>query len=254
MSDVLIPQKSFSPQIEVGTVGWEDEDVWFERGTANDDGYTLIRVQLFRGRDITKPLKDGIGQGVRLLCHISSGIFRIPKKGMRVYVAVPVGMEAKAGAGVIIATIEKNPIEQFDTGRVLMAFPDDDLIIKARSVTVSDYNDDYIAVSPGGGIKAGTFGGGLTQLKNDKFTAVCPGGVYLFAGTTPSAGLVLGSGQAQLWCGAGMFKINALGLGTWLGLGAVINAASVSIGALASPATPASIFPGMPSTSVFISL
>jgi hypothetical protein len=253
----LIPAGSPTGRIEMGTIGWDNAEEHFVQGTegTEEEGYTLVRVQLFRGRsNASKKLKATTGQGTQMLCHISSGLFRIPKKGERCFVMLAAGYENMDASGVIVAIIKKTPFEQFSEGRVKMDFgSDEDLVIKARSVTISDYNNDYMSLTAAGGFRAATFDGGLIQVKGDKFTAACGGGIYLFGGTTPSAGLVLSSVQAQLWCGAGMFKINAIGMGTWIGFQAVISAGSVSIGALASPATPCGIFPGLPSTSVFIS-
>ncbi len=135
------------PQIEMGTVGWEDTELFYEKGTDENDGHTLVRVQLFRGRDITKPIKKGIAQGHKMLCNISGGLFRIPPKGTRVYVAVPTGYENSPGAGVIFATVEKSPTVQFEQDRVVLNFGEDcHVMIKAKSITMSDFASRFIAV------------------------------------------------------------------------------------------------------------
>lgn len=98
-------------QILLGQVGWEDEDEYEFVGSDDNDGHTLVRVQLFEGRDLTRPLNPNRAQGYKLACHLSGHITRTPPKNTRVYVAVPKGMEHVDGAGVIFATIEKRPRE-----------------------------------------------------------------------------------------------------------------------------------------------
>lgn len=247
------------PQIEIGTVGWEDEDLYYDKGTDEEGngGYTLVRVQLFRGRDITKPLKPEIGQGHRLLCKISSGIFRIPKKGTLCYVAIPMGMEKKPGAGCIIACVEKNPTIQFDAGRVHMGFPDEDLIIKAKSVTISDYEDNFMGVSPASGVKFSTSAGALCQLKGGRFITIAPTSIASLIGNdgeAPHTGITLGQ-HVSMWAGnasqSGAIKINGSDQTVTIsGTKASLAAGTVALGAAA--VMPACIFPMSPSTTVFL--
>lgn len=112
LDDILTGQRGGGQNVEMGTVGWEDDDNIFDQGTEDNDGYTFVKVQLFRGRDVTKPKKPGIGQGHKLSCHLSSQILRIPRKGTRCYVALPSGFENVVGIGVIFATVEKAPLLQ----------------------------------------------------------------------------------------------------------------------------------------------
>src|ERR1051325_7716018 len=124
----MFPRPPVTGTIEIGTVGWEGEDTWFEKGTEDNDGLLLVRVQLYRGREWRKPEKpkEGIAEGHRRLCVMSS-IFghRILPKGTRVYVAFPAGFEEVPAAGVIFATVEKNPMKQFDDDRLAIWFGDD---------------------------------------------------------------------------------------------------------------------------------
>ncbi len=94
-----------SSQIEVGSIGWEDEDDYFFPGEETNDGHTLVRVQLFRGRDFTKGEPTERAQGVKLICHIPDGNFRVPTKGARCLVAIPQGLDSLVGAGTVIATV-----------------------------------------------------------------------------------------------------------------------------------------------------
>ncbi len=97
-------------QILHGSIGWDDENDYVFDGDEDNDGHTLVRVQLFEGRDVTKPLNPKRAQGHRILAHISSlNGRRVPAKDTRVFVAVPKGQENVPGAGVIFAAIEKMP-------------------------------------------------------------------------------------------------------------------------------------------------
>jgi hypothetical protein len=138
---------SGASQIEVGSIGWEDEDDYFFLGDDSNDGHTLVRVQLFRGRDPTKPLSKTRAQGMKILCHLSGGLFRIPQKDTRVYVAIPKGMERLPGAGVIFATVEKSsPDGRLDKDRAVLDFGDEmHLVIKAKSVAIGDTAGNFIA-------------------------------------------------------------------------------------------------------------
>lgn len=104
-------------QVFLGQAGWDDEDVVAFPGSMEDDGHTLVRCQLFTGRDITKEHTPGRAQGTRLVCHVSDGVFKIPVKGARVYIVIPHGMEGVAGAGLIVGVVTPgversgNPVE-----------------------------------------------------------------------------------------------------------------------------------------------
>lgn len=96
-------------QIEMGSIGWEDEDDFYFPGDTDNDGHTLVRVQLFKGRDVTKPINKTRAQGMKIVCQVSSGVVRVPSKDSRVFVIIPKGMEYTPGAGVIVAAVEKLP-------------------------------------------------------------------------------------------------------------------------------------------------
>ncbi len=135
-SNKLVPPPP-EGQIEVGTVGHDDREdhaVVGEVGTESE-GYTLVRVQLFRDRDITKPQTPGIGQGHKLLCHLSSSIGRIPPKHTRVLVAIPNRM-AQSHSSTVIAVIEKNRIEQLETGRAVLDYTGQKLLIRADDIVL----------------------------------------------------------------------------------------------------------------------
>ncbi len=92
-------------QVYLGQAGWDDTDELFFPGTSEDDGHTLVRCQLFTGRDITKPHDPDRAQGTKLVCHVADGVFKVPVKGASVYIIIPHGMEGVAGSGLIIASV-----------------------------------------------------------------------------------------------------------------------------------------------------
>ena len=97
-------------QIMMGSVGWEDTDEYYFLGDGDNDGHTLVRVQLFEGRDITKPINPARAQGHKIICMLSSlNGLRIPPKDSRVFIACERGKEHVPGAGVIFAAVEKTP-------------------------------------------------------------------------------------------------------------------------------------------------
>lgn len=148
--ELTAPAKDYqSSQIEIGTVGWEGQDEHVEFGTDDNDGHTLICVTVFRGRSPGEPVKKGVAQGHKIRCHISSlSGARIPPRGTRVLVAIPFGMEQLVGAGVIIATIEKTATkDQLQKNRVVIDYgPDTHVVIKGKSVSLSDHDDRFLTV------------------------------------------------------------------------------------------------------------
>lgn len=157
MIDFLFHNPDAVSQIEMGSIGWEDEDEYYFLGTDENDGHTLVRVQLFRGRDVTKPINPERAQGHKIVCHLSGGLFRIPKKGTRCYIAIPKGMESMPGAGVIFATVEKSPSTQFDADRAVMDFGDDvHVVFKGKSISLQDPDNRFLTVgTPRSGGAAG---------------------------------------------------------------------------------------------------
>ena len=128
-SDVLPrPQQAF---IEAGTIGWDGDDDVADIGTEDNDGTTLIKVQLFRGIDPTQPPIDGQATGHKILARLSGFPFwAIPPKGMQCFVAFPAGFATTPGAGVIVALPGANPFVQFSSSRAKIDVGrDQDLVI-----------------------------------------------------------------------------------------------------------------------------
>jgi phage gp45-like len=90
---------------ETGIIGHEDVDEAYIIG--KDGGPIIARVQLFRGRDYTQPLKPGRMQGTEITARVRSGFTSLPPKGTEVLVAFPGGMSTKAGAGIIVAELSR---------------------------------------------------------------------------------------------------------------------------------------------------
>lgn len=95
--------------ILLGQIGWDTDADHFFPGEKTNSGLTLVRCQLFAGRDTTQQHTPDRAQGRKLTCQLSDGVFRVPKKNTRCYIAIPDGMDNVAGAGVIIATVSSGP-------------------------------------------------------------------------------------------------------------------------------------------------
>jgi len=243
-------------EIEIGSIGWEDEDEWYYLGTDDNDGHTLVRVQLFSGRDITAPLNPTRAQGKKIICQIPSGMYRIPKKDERCYVLIPKGMEAVDGAGLIIATVGKSPTTQFAADRAVLNFGDDvHVVIKGKSISLQD--PDFRFVSVGSPRSGGTPGvqvhlpdgtGAVWQdssvgifCKADTLVQMTPSKYEVWQGT--------GSSRTFLTMGSGVFHT--------FGQTNKVQGSGVYLGAAPTLATPVLYGPtgiaGLPSTGVFVS-
>jgi hypothetical protein len=249
-----------APQIEFGTVGWVGEDKFYSVGTAEDDGHTLVRVQLFRGRNVSKPnLTPKIGQGHKLLCHIPSGMFRIPPKGTRVIVAVPFKMD-KSPVGFIVSTVEQNPMLQYNDDRVHIGFGDDThVVIRGKSVTITDPANRFIMV---GESRAGGTPGVFVQDETGSGLGIAAGtvGAYAVDGSHNIVSFVQvkQTGVDIAYTGSSPVTMT-LSAGQWwtIATSALITSSAVLLGARATVASPALWGPtgvgGLPSASVFIS-
>jgi hypothetical protein len=158
---------------EPGTIGHDGVNDIVDVDRSDADGVTFVRVTLFRGRDPSKP-KKAVAQGVEVFAQIDSRIWHVPPRGTRVMVGFPTAFAGTPGAGVILAVLEKTPAIQFAEERAKMDFgAERDLVIKARSITLSDYQNRFIHIGPSGGL----------QVIDDTGTGVIvkDGGVAIFA-------------------------------------------------------------------------
>lgn len=254
--------------IEMGTVGWDDgTDTHFD-----DSGpVSLVKVTLFRGVD---PGEDEsadptIARGHQILSRVLGPINFMPRPKTQVLVARPAGFDGPGmwfilGLGGLGGTVG-NPTTQYDgksgssTGakaRAKLDFGADvDLVIKARSVTLSDYSNTYLGISPDFGIKAGNAKGDGFQITPGNFIgyvtdqAADPKAVAQF-GLTKEKGIILSekmtSQVASLRLKEGNFVL--------AGKEFSCQTANGSLGVVASPVSGIQFGPGIgiPSTSWFI--
>ena len=231
---------------EPGTVGWDAVDAHFD----SEDGVTLVRVTLVRGRHPSTPLTPEVAQGHQVLCRIGGGLFRIPKKGTSVMVGFPTAFAGHPAAGVIVCTTEASPDAQFsDTKAKFDVGADTDFVIKAKSVTISDYDNRFLHVGPDGVMLQDEAGNGVLMKG---------GAIMIFVADSGDAKTVLQMTPKELSLlqkDAGFIKLTG-GNATIMASGSAgLVGGNVSIGAAATAATPALCGPppGTPSLSVFIS-
>jgi len=160
-----------SGSIEAGTVGWDDDADHYDTAPGE---VVLVKVTLFRGRnpDRDPEPKPGRAGGLQILARVSAPMQTIPPDGAEVIVAVPAVFGLTPGAPVILAQVAVAPPNQFSATRAKLDFgPDVDVVIKARSVTLTDYEDRFFTLGPRFGIKMGDAGANGMQLKGGKWCA-----------------------------------------------------------------------------------
>lgn len=101
------PGEYQTPQVLRGTVGWDGEPSWADLGDDTNGGITLVRVTLFRGKQVGRVIKPGAAQGHQILVAIPDGIMRIPPLGAECIVVFPDGDTQTPGAGVLLCTIPR---------------------------------------------------------------------------------------------------------------------------------------------------
>lgn len=228
-----------------GTVGWEDGDDHFD---IDPDGVTLVKVTLHKGRmpDTDDAPTNDRAKGTRILARISAPLYNIPPDGSEVHVSMPAGRLLDPGAGAIIAQLSASPAGQFNGSKSKLDFgPDFDLVIKARSITLTDYEDRYLTLGPTYGFKIGDANANGCQLKNDQWLFYTSDGT---AATTTfrlskSDGIALMINDGQT-CGMTMQS------GEWVGVGSVFKAmfAGGYLGSAPTALTPLALFgPGIAS-------
>lgn len=198
-----------SVQVSVGTVGWDDREEWYDQGSDENDGHTLVFVTLYRGKDPDVRPKAGVAHGQKIICHISDALSRIPPKGARCYVIIPHGMEDAVGAGCIVACVSKSPTVQFDANRVVMDFgPDTHVIIKGKSVTLSDHENPgrFMAV---GTPKSGGAAGVQIRLGDGTGAVWQDGACGLFVAQNGETKTLVQAtpSKFEVWQGSGVIKL-----------------------------------------------
>jgi hypothetical protein len=244
-ADVLGPRDDLL-LFEPGTVGWDGVDPHFD----TEDSVTLVRVTLVRGRHPSSPLQPDVAQGHQVLCRIGGGLFRIPKRGTSVMVGFPTAFAGHPAAGVIVCTTEASPDIQFnDTKAKFDAGADTDFVIKAKSVTITDYDNRFLHVGPDGVMLQDEQGNGVV---------IKGGAIMIFVAESGDAKTLLQMTPKELSLlqkDTGFLKLTGGNVTVLASGSAGLLAGNVSLGAEATGATPAMIGPppGAPSKSVFVS-
>lgn len=135
------PQQKY---IYRGVVGWKDNNTHFDLGTDSNDGHTFVKVTLNEGIPQTETPQTGTAHGYQIIAHIMGPLYWVPPVGTPVVVAFPDGHIEAPGAGIILGSIGKSPGIQFKNDKPKLDFgPHQDLVIKARTITISDYENNY---------------------------------------------------------------------------------------------------------------
>lgn len=201
-----------------GTVGWDDGADHFDLDDTS--GVTLVKVTLFKGHNATTDGEKTTARarGTRILCRIGAPLFNVPPDGAQVVVAMPADRMLVPGGGVIISQVIASPGTQFSATKAKMDFgPDFDLVIKARTITLTDYEDRYLTIGPKFGFKIGDADANGCQLKNDQWLFYTTDGA-----ATPTAVTTF---QLSRDNGIGFFhndgKKTAMSMkgGEWIGIG-----------------------------------
>lgn len=245
--------------IEIGTIGWEDDsDPHFEIDQNADDGVTLVKVQLFRGRVPGSTPKKAVAQGHKILARLSSqhgGLWSVPRKGAQCIVNFPGGFALAPGAAVITAVAGAYINDQFREDREIWdAGADRDILLKGRRVAIQDYDGRFFSVGPEG-IQCVDEAGNGYHIKDGKVTLFASSGsppdaktLVCLSSTScdiiqkDSGGAFVSVTGGQVSCQGNAF-VAAVGQAT-IGIGATVLTAAVH-----APGGAASI----PSTTVFIS-
>lgn len=223
-----------SPAIKRGVVGWESNDEHADIGSSSDDGHSFVRVTLFHGKSITDEPKEGKAQGFEILCKVMGPLYWVPLKGTPVLVCFPDDDFETPGSGVILGSIGKSPDIQFSKNKVKLDLgPDQDLVIKAKTVTVTDYNDNYMYIGKGSSsqpiLKFNHSGGTGITVENNKLTFYTADGTAALDITPDIVSLVNKNGFISISSNVDIFskaKINIMGAGVFLGSPATAGTAS----------------------------
>jgi hypothetical protein len=244
-ADVLGPRDELL-LFEPGTVGWDGVDPHFD----TEDGVTLVRVTLVRGRHPSTALQPDVAQGHQVLCRIGGGLFRIPPKGTAVMVGFPTAFAGHPAAGVIVCTTEASPDTQFSDSKAKFDVgKDTDLVIKAKSITITDYDNRFLHVGPDGVMLQDEQGNGVV---------IKSGAIMIYVADSGDAKTVIQMTPAELSLlqkDTGFLKFTGGNITILASGSAGVVAGNIALGATPSAAVPALTGspPGVPSKGVFIS-
>lgn len=245
---------------EKGTIGWEgDTDLHYDINQDADDGVTLVKVQLFRGRVPGTTAKTDAAQGHKILARLSSqhgGMWSIPRKGKQCIVEFAGGFNMTPGTGVITAIAGAYINDQFKEDREIWdAGADRDVLIKGRRVAIQGYDGSFIAISPEAGIQVVDKDGNGVCIQSGTVT------IFGSSGSPPDAQtcIVVKAGEVSLQdkaAGGSFISLKGGVVGIQGNtLSCPVGQATIGVGATAL--TAAVHAPGgaasVPSTTVFIS-
>jgi hypothetical protein len=154
------------------------------------------------------------------------------------------------GAGVLLDELEDAPDHQFGaTKSKLDLGKDTDLVIKARSITLTDHDDRFIHIGPDAGIQV--------QEKDGTGVMIKDGAVVIMAaeGGAMKTLLQITKEAIQAMQASGNLLNIRAGNVTLLGTQCSMVFGSIKLGALATPATPVHYGPApvasIPSTTIW---
>ncbi len=252
----LVPPPPPQPIIARGLVGWTDSDDHFDLGTDDNDGHTLVKVTLNRGKADTTIPEEGKAYGHQIYAQPLGPLYWIPPDGTHVLVCFPDGEMDSLGGAFILGVTGKSPLIQFkDSRAVLDMGPTQDLIIKAKSVTLSDHNSPAQFIQVGPPPQGGT--SGITMCDSQGGGVTCQAGVVGVFGKGGNTLVQITETSFEVWQKDGSF-INLTG-GNFdaFGTSAYLRGSAVYLGKIPAVTTPAlwglTGPAGAPSTSVFIS-
>lgn len=240
--------------LEMASVGWEDATDWYDQGGSSNDGTTFVRAQLYRGRTPGAPIKAGVAQGHKVLVQISGPLWRIPRLGERCIIGFPGGFSTTPGAGVILGWLGASPPNQFSPTKAKIDLGSDyDFVLKAKSITLSDYNNRFIAIGPQSGV--------TIQDKDGTGAIINNGAIAIFVASGGSMTTILqltASDINAIVNGGSMLQLTST-KATMYGVSCYVQGGGVYLGKVPTATTFAGYgsAPGSPpttvSTSVFIS-
>lgn len=154
IQDLFPNPEDIAPTVlEWAMVGWEGEDSSADKGDGSDteDGHTLVRVTTHAGAPPTEPTSPtGGANGRQLLALPPMWPQWIPPKGTRCVLGYPDG---PTGLPVILAYYAPAPDKQHGKTTAKLDFGDQNLVIKAASITLRDSGGNIIALSPDMGVQ-----------------------------------------------------------------------------------------------------
>lgn len=109
----LFGQQPLAMKIAIGCVGWDNDPNYVDVST--QQGVTLIRVQLYWGRNPIVPIDKTRAQGYKILAQLGGPLWFIPGTGTKCTVAFPDGMENYPGAPIMLNILGGTPNVAFDT-------------------------------------------------------------------------------------------------------------------------------------------